>query len=133
MEEAFRTKIVHKEIELEIAFDGFCLTVSSSEKFFFAASVNDPTVSELGNACLLLFDATEIAVRMEASNNEPKELCLTTDGNLGICNKPRGHAGVIHCDTLEDGTLWSEWRSITPDEDERKAERYTPIDERIKE
>lgn len=128
MSEPFRSKIEHNGVTVEILFDGFCFTVSSEDKYLFAASINDPTVSERGNACLLLFDADEIASRMEAHEQTYRrtELCLVTDGNLGVCNMSKGHDGVIHREITEEGTLWSEWRSIVPEDELRRAAEYIP-------
>jgi len=130
MNEPYKAEVECNGVKVEVAFDGFCFTVSSDEKFVFAASINDPAVSDRGNACLLLFSPDEIADRMEATLNEHQELCLIRDGIYAICNLARGHEGVNHRETLEDGSLWSAWKSITADDESNKAEEYVPPSER---
>lgn len=58
------------------------------------------------------------------------ELCLVKDGVNGICNLPRGHEGVVHQETLEDGTLWASWRSILPKDELNRAAFYVHPDQR---
>lgn len=49
--------------KLQVLWDGFCLTVES-EKFAFVASVNDPTISPIGNVAVIFGTADEIAQRI---------------------------------------------------------------------
>jgi hypothetical protein len=53
-----------------------------------------------------------------------EELCLVRDGHYGICNLPKGHKGVVHQETLADGSLWAQWRSILPSDEYRRADFY---------
>lgn len=61
-----------------------------------------------------------------------EELCLVKDGHYGVCNMPRGHEGVVHRETLPDGTLWAEWRSIFPSDEHDRATTYVEPSERNK-
>lgn len=70
MSEPYSTEIECNGVKLGILFDGFCVTLSVENKYLFAASVNDPTVSDMGNACLLLFDANEVALRLEEAKGK---------------------------------------------------------------
>lgn len=55
-------------------------------------------------------------------------LCLVQCSG-GICNRPLGHNGVIHSETLANGELYAEWRSVVrEDEDDRATEYKTPAD-----
>jgi hypothetical protein len=58
------------------------------------------------------------------------ELCLVRDGHYGMCNLPRGHKGVIHQETLADGTLWALWRSIFPSDELNRADYYVEPNQR---
>lgn len=70
MSEPYTTEIEHNGVRIGIQFDGFCVTVSCEDKYVFVASVNDPSVSDRGNACILLFSPDEIAERLDM----PQEL-----------------------------------------------------------
>jgi len=128
--EPYKTEIEFADVKVEIMFDGFCLTVMSESKYVFAASVNDPSVSDRGNACLLLFDPDELATRLDDEEETSDEFCLVRDLDYSICNLPRGHEGVVHQEVLEDGTLWAEWRSITKYSETNRAEKYLTPSER---
>jgi len=58
------------------------------------------------------------------------DLCLVRDGDYGVCNMVRGHEGVIHSETLDDGTLWAQWRSVTAASEANRAHTYMTPDER---
>lgn len=58
-------EIEYFDKKLSLYWDGFCLTISSEDKYAFVASVNDPDVSPFGNASMIFGTADEIAQRLD--------------------------------------------------------------------
>lgn len=61
-------------------------------------------------------------------------LCLVMDKGgegiiYGICNMEI-HDGAVHKETLEDGTVWAEWRSVTLHDELTRATEYKTPEQR---